>query len=222
MARDEAVVTVAMTKSTMVQARGNGLRWVAVVALALTSTGCPPPPPAEVPEPCDAQIVTLNIYAGDDINPNETDNPRPVVVRLYQLTTDMTMANARYDDILLKDEEVLGKQIMGRNEITLFPNDRVQVKFERNPDAYYLAATAMFHGPQGNSWKTFYQFPPMPDTPAACNAEDASEEEPQAFPETSFFVVERKIDNGGQFDATMFPNSRPFKKLNLPKGSAGG
>ena len=191
------------------------------MTVAMLSAGGFPPPPVEGPEPCDAQIVTLNIYAGDDINPNENENPRPVVVRLYQLTTDMTMVNARYDDVLLKDEELLGDQLVARNEVTVFPNDRVEVKFERDPKAFFLAATAMFHGPQGNSWKTFYQFPPMPDTPAACNGEEEEDAEvPQAYPKTSFFVVERKIDNGGQFDATMFPNSQPIKKLNLPKTSA--
>ncbi len=199
-----------------------GLSTVAAVGATMLTgvTGCGAPPPAAAPEPCDAQVVTLNIFAGDDINPNETENPRPVVVRLYQLTTDMTMANARYDDILLKDAEVLKDQILGRNEVTVFPNDRVEVQFERNPEAYFLVGAAMFHGPQGNSWKTFYQFPPMPNTPAACNAKEEDSEEPQAFPRTSFYVVERKIDNGGQYDATMFPNSRPIKKLNLPKTSA--
>ena len=143
-----------------------------------------------------------------------------MVVRLYQLGTDMVMANARYDDILLKDAETLGADMMSRNEVTVFPNDIVEVKFERNPDAAFLAGAAMFHGPQGNSWKTFYAFPPMPNTPEACQAAAENPEEPQAFPKTNFFVVERKIDNGGQFDPSMFPNATPIKKIFLPKGSA--
>jgi type VI secretion system protein VasD len=61
----------------------------------------------------------------------------------------------------------------------------------------------------------------MPNTPAACNpavGPDAGVGE--AFPETAFFVVERKIDNGSQFDESMFPNSTPIRKIHLPKASA--
>ena len=74
---------------------------------AVTVSGCGPSAPAAAPKPCDIQIVTLNLYAADNINPNEKGNPRPVVIRLYQLKNDVRMENATYDEILLKDKEVL-------------------------------------------------------------------------------------------------------------------
>lgn len=191
--------------------------WVA--SLALLSSGCPEPP-AKEPEPCDVQMVTLRIYAADNINPNEGDRPRPVVVRLYQLANDLKMQNAKYDDILNKDADTLGDDMMQKDEVVLFPNDLVEVKFERIPEAAFLCGAAMFRDPQGNSWKTFYEFPPMPNAPAACGAEaDAGAGE--AFPKTAFFVVERKIDNGSQFDESMFPNATAIRRMNLPKRSAG-
>ena len=61
---------------------------------SLRPRGCPAPP-AAAPEPCDKQVVTLDIYAADNINPNETARPRPVVVRLYQLQNDVRMLNAQ-------------------------------------------------------------------------------------------------------------------------------
>jgi len=197
-----------------------------VAALTLSSvglsTGCAQPPPPEEPDPCNVQIVKLRIYASDFINPNDEERPRPVVVRLYQLANDLRMQNARYDEILNKDAEVLGEDMLKRDEVQLFPNGFVEVKFERIPEAFYLAGAAMFHGPQGQSWKTFYEFPPMPNTPEACSAAAGKDDptEPQAFPETAFFVVERKIDNGSQFDETMFPKAQNYGGINLPKGSA--
>jgi type VI secretion system protein VasD len=199
---------------------GAGLFLTSGVMSALGAGCFPEPPPAE-PDPCNVQIVTLRIYASDLINPNDDDKPRPVMVRLYQLSTDMRMLNARYDDILLRDAEVLGEDLLKRDEVTVFPNDLVEVQFERIPEASVLVGAAMFRTPQGESWKTYYVFPPMPNTPDACKkGGEAEAEEPQAFPETAFFVVERKIDNGSQFDESMFPNARPYKKINLPKRSA--
>jgi type VI secretion system protein VasD len=196
------------------------VRAAASLLLGVSLVGCTEVPPPAEPDPCNIQMVTLRIYADDVINPNENDRPRPVQVRLYQLANDLKMANAKYDDILLRDAKTLGDDMMSVNEVTVFPNDLVEVKFERIPEAFYLAGAAMFHDPQGQSWKTFYEFPPMPNTPEACQS-GQEEGEPQAFPETAFFVVERKIDNGSQYDESMFPQATPIRSLNLPKRSAG-
>ena len=197
-------------------------RRILLASLLLATTACSETPPAEEPDPCNVQIVTLRVYGSDLINPNESEKPRPVVVRLYQLASDLRMLNSRYNDILLRDAELLGEDMLKRDEVVVYPNDVVEIKFERIPEAYTLAGAAMMHGPQGHSWKAYYEFPPMPNTPEAClpTAGQDDAEAPQAFPETAFFVVERKLDNGSQYDETMFPNSRDFRKINLPKRSA--
>src|SRR4051794_98194 len=187
----------------------------------VASIGCVSVPPAP-PKPCDVQIVTLNIYAADNINPNERGNPRPVVVRLYQLKNDVKMENATYDEILLKDKETLADDNLKMDEVEVFPNDLVQVKFERNKEATVLAGVALFHSPKGNSWKTFYVFPPIPGEGAACGAaaRGADAGAPSADPKTAFFIESTKIDNGSQFDESMFPNANPIRKIDLPKKSA--
>lgn len=188
------------------------------LASSLLLSACPAPP-AEVPEPCDKQVVTLLIYAGDNINPNEAKRPRPVVVRLYQLVGDIKMLNAKYDDILLKDAETLGTDMLKMDEVEVFPNDLVEVKFERIPEASVLAGTAMFQQPRGQSWKTFYEFPPMPNA-KSCGGQEADAGEPEAAPKTAFFVVESKIDNGSQYDESAFPNATSIRKVALSKRSA--
>jgi type VI secretion system protein VasD len=190
-------------------------------AVVLGVTACSPPP-AQAPKPCDVQVITLNIYAADNINPNERGNPRPVVVKLYQLKGDVRMENATYDDILLKDKETLGEDFAKVDDVEVFPNDLVQVKFERMKEASLLAGVALFHGPKGTSWKTFYAFPPTPADGASCGAaaKGGDAGAPQADPKTAFFIESTKIDNGSQFDESMFPNANPIRKIDLPKKSA--
>lgn len=188
-------------------------------ALTMGNLGCSSGPPPAPVKPCDVQVVTLNIYAADNINPNEKGNPRPVVVRLYQLKNEVKMENAPYDDILLKDKETLGDDLAKVDELEIFPNDLVEVKFERIKDATVLAGVALFHGPKGNSWKTFYAFPPMP-AEASCGGRGGDAGKPEADPRTAFFLESTKIDNGSQFDESMFPNVTPIRKIDLPKRSA--
>jgi type VI secretion system protein VasD len=129
------------------------------------------------------------------------------------------MLNAQYDDILLRDKETLGTDMMKVDEVEVYPNDLVEVKFERIPEAGVLCGAAMFHQPRGQSWKTCYEFPPMPNAPA-CGAPEADAGEPQPTPRTAFFVVESKIDNGSQYDESMFPNATAMRRVALPKRSA--
>lgn len=193
---------------------------VAVALVAVATVDCSSTPPPEEPEPCDKQVVTLYLYAADNINPNEQERPRPVVVKLYQLANDLRMLNARYDDILLREEETLAEDLMKKDEVEVYPNDLVEVKFERIPEASVLAGAAMFRDPKGQSWKTFYQFPPMPNDAACAALAPDGGEEPQVAPKTAFFVVETKIDNGTQYDETMFPEATAIRKISLPKRSA--
>ena len=189
-------------------------------ALSSFAIGCGPgaPPPAAA-KPCDVQIVTLRIYAADNINPNETQNPRPVVIRLYQLRDEMRMQNATYDEVLLSDKEVLADDIVKVDEVSVFPNDLVEVKFERAKEASTLGGVALFHSPKGQSWKTFYAFPLMPGE-AQCGGRE-SDAGAQADPKTAFFVESTKIDNGSEFDESMFPNATSVRRVNLPKASGG-
>jgi type VI secretion system protein VasD len=196
-----------------------GLVGMAGGGIALTS--CAPAAPPVAPKPCDVQVVTLNIYAADNINPNERGNPRPVLVKLYQLKNDVRMENATYDEILLKDKDTLGEDFAKVDELEVFPNDLVQVKFERMKEASVLAGVALFHGPRGTSWKTFYAFPPTPaEGAAACGAAAKDAGAPSADARTAFFIESTKIDNGQQFDESMFPNANPVRKVDLPKKSA--
>ena len=173
----------------------------------------------QTPKPCDVQMVTLYIYAADNINPNDQGKPRPVVVRLYQLKNEVKLTNAQYDDVLLHDKDVLGDDVLKQDEVEVYPNDLVQVKFERNKEASMLGGVALFHGPKGQSWKTFYQFPLMPGE-AQCAQRQADGGKPQTDPQTAFFIQATKIDNGSEFDESMFPNVSPVREVNLPKAGA--
>jgi type VI secretion system protein VasD len=209
-------------------------------AVAIAPIACFPPPLPPKPDPCNVQIVTLNIYADEVINPEDNELTRPVWVKLYQLTADSKILNARYDDLYFKEKETLGDQMLKVDEFYVFPNSVTEIKFERIPEASILAGVAFFRSPVGQSWKTFYEFPPMPNTPEACIAPPAPAASdpfalplpsasaapqpktppPQAFPRTEFFVRNRKIDNGSEFDPSMFPRATAFKRINLPKASA--
>jgi type VI secretion system protein VasD len=201
-------VRVAAAAILGVSLAGGGLGLLAACSSA--------PPPKEV-KPCDVQMVTLYIYSADNINPNDQGKPRPVVVRLYQLKSEVKLQNAQYDDVLLKDKEVLGDDVVKVDEVEVYPNDLVRVKFERSKEASSLGGVALFHGPKGHSWQTYYQFPLMPGG-GSCGAKAGDAGKPQADPQTAFFIESTKIDNGSEMDESMFTTATAVREVNLPKG----
>lgn len=211
-----------------VRGRGSRLRRIFAVAAvglalgcgaALATAGCSAPLPVKEPVPCDVQVVTLDIFAAANINPNENGNPRPVVVRLYQLTNEVRMQNATYDQILQNEKETLGEDMLKADDVEVYPNDLVEVKFERIKAASTLAGVAFFHSPKGQSWKTFYEFP-LPPGEQKCAGRAGDGGKPEADPRVAFFVDGSKIDNGSQFDESMFPDASSIRRVALPKKSA--
>ena len=128
---------------------------------------------------------------------------------------------ARYDDVLNQPERVLAKDVVKVDEVSIFPNDHVRVKFERDKAAAFLGGVALFHEPRGQSWKTFYEFP-LPPGEAACGGREEDGGVGVADPKATFFLDKAKIDNGSQFDESMFREARPVRTINLPKGAAAG
>lgn len=191
---------------------------LASATLGTVGVGCGEDP-AVPKKVCDKQWVTLQIYGSGTVNPNENGNPRPVRVRLYQLGNDLKLQNARYDDVLLREKETLGEDVVKADDVTVFPNDLVEIKFERDKAAEFLAGAAFFHQPKGQAWKTFFEFPPIPGDSNCAAKGDAA---PQNDVRVQFFIDEAKIDNGSQYDESMFPRSASIRKIQLPKKSAAG
>lgn len=198
--------------------RGFAVVLLGSTAVVGSSSGCAEEPvvPKKV---CDKQFVTLQIYGSGTVNPNERGNPRPVRVRVYQLSDEQKLTNARYDDVLLREEPTLKGTVVKGDDVTVFPNDLVEIKFERDKAAEFLAGVAFFHQPKGQAWKTFFELPPIPGDGACAPKGDGP---PQNDVRVQFFVDEAKIDNGSQFDESMFPKSQAIRKVSLPKKSAAG
>lgn len=153
---------------------------IAIVALTLgsavvmTSAGCKSEIlPVKEPKKCTLQQVNMTVLASPTINPNVDGEPRPVVVRLYQLKNDVNLQNATFDQIWKNDKATLGDDLVKVDELAVYPNSRTEVKFERDESAGYVVAVALFRNPKGKSWFTSFELPPAPAKSEGCGAPPA-------------------------------------------------
>lgn len=138
---------------------------VTLAAMLAVTVGCPKPPPAPVinipppPPPPLAPCTTpeplrVTLQASPRINPGEKGEPLAVVVRLYQLKGTTKLQGAGFDDLLDRDKEILGDEIVASQEVTINPGEKLEPPLSRNPEAQYMAAVALFRRPAGTTWRT--------------------------------------------------------------------
>ena len=189
------------------------LRTLGAIAMAAGCAGGTPE--AKAPEKCPDQNVTVSILASPGVNPTPQGQPRAVVVRVYQLKNDARLFNATFEKIWKDDKNTLGEDVVKSEEMLVYPGTRADVAFTRPEPVQHVAVVAIFQSPQGRSWFTSMDLPPIPEAgkcgPKACDAEDEDcANRSVTAPRLAFWLDGSKVDDGVEhLDA--FPKAGPMK-----------
>jgi type VI secretion system protein VasD len=157
--------------------------------------------PVKEPDNCKLQVVNLAILASPRINLANNGEARPVQVRIYQLATDVRLNNASFEQVWKDDKNTLKDDLIKVEELSVYPDSRTDIKFERDEKAQMLAAVALFRTPKGRSWYTVLELPPAPGKGACtanCPSGDCADAgtTPQLNPHFVIWVDGSKIDEG--------------------------
>lgn len=144
--------------------------------LLAAAGGCTP---AARPTCTPQENGNLRIESTDRMNPDGDGRPLPTIVRIYQLKNIGAMETATFDEIWQHDEDTLGEDFLGKDELVMYPQARVNRQFERDPDANFIVGVAIVRRPTGVSWRSILELPP-PAADAQCAA---LQENPEAPPE---------------------------------------
>lgn len=132
--------------------RTSMLRHLLVTFVAALAAGCggkvvvaPPPPP-----PADLQVL---LAAGQDVNPDGTGRPSPVVVRVFVLADAVTFDKASADEMSGQPRDVLAAALLGENRLLLRPGERQTLTLAVPPAARFLGVTAEFADVLGSNWR---------------------------------------------------------------------
>lgn len=171
-----------------------------LVLLGAASAGCGGATilPAKEGKACELQVVSLSIVASPVINPTLDGEARPVQMRLYQLTDDLKLQAASFEQIWKEDAAVLGQDLVKRDDVFVYPNTRTDVKFERDPSAAYIVGAALFRNPKGRSWFFAFELPPAPGKGDCVvpGCEDEGACGPNLNPKFSLWVDATRVDDG--------------------------
>lgn len=131
------------------------LGMVVVVLATLGSCGGSPPPPT---------IADITITASGDVNPDGTGSGAPVAVRVYQLTSTAAFQQADFFELYQREQEILGADLAGRDEVLVTPGGTQQLRKELRPGVNYIGVVAAFRDIQNANWRATAAPPPNQTT----------------------------------------------------------
>ncbi len=145
------------------------IRIILPAVLLLLLTGCsfgqkeaPLPAPAVAPKPI---IVSVELNAGKNLNPDIDGRASPVVVRIYQLQDIATFNNSDFFALYENDQALIGKDIKYREELEIKPDQQLNKQFELQAGSRYLVVFAAFRDLDNAQWKAIAEIKPQ-DSPA--------------------------------------------------------
>jgi type VI secretion system protein VasD len=109
---------------------------------------------------CGKQEIHLALESSKLLNLDDSGAPLPVVIRIYQLSGKERFEKEDFATLWKNDREVLGGDILDRQEVTLLPDSSVVLHLDSGKDPAYLAVMALFRKPQGDTWRQIIPLKP--------------------------------------------------------------
>jgi len=97
--------------------------------------------------------IVMEIKTSANINPDIKGIPSPLVVRFYQLKAQTRFNDADFISIYADDKQVLGEDLVHRQEILLSPSDKKFINFETEKNVKYISCLAMFRQHDQGRWR---------------------------------------------------------------------
>jgi len=121
---------------------------VFLTGLFACASAPPPPPPPPPPTVLQATIIVL-----PNVNPDARGRPSPVVFRFYELKALAAFTTADFFALLDKDKEILGAELVAREEFQLMPGEQRKLERKVQADTRYIGAIAAFRDLERAQWR---------------------------------------------------------------------
>ena len=100
------------------------------------------------------KVLDVDLTARASINPDETNQPCSVSVRVYQLKDRKLFDAASYDDLLKNDKTVLAQDLQANVAKVVDPGASASLSQPMRPDTKYVAIVAFYRDPNSDrAWR---------------------------------------------------------------------
>lgn len=97
--------------------------------------------------------LKVSIKADGNINPDSRGRPSPLKVVIYELKSSAAFESADFFSISQKDQAIMGKDLLGREEIFLQPGEGRTLTRKGYPDTTVIGVFAEFRDIDKSVWR---------------------------------------------------------------------
>ncbi len=95
----------------------------------------------------------LEIAASHKINPDSNGRPSPVVVYVFELTSNTIFESQDFFSIYEESEKVLGPDLVNKYEVSLTPGQKETYQASMSPKTEYLGIVVAFRDIENSNWR---------------------------------------------------------------------
>ncbi|AOK55656.1 type VI secretion system lipoprotein TssJ [Burkholderia stagnalis] len=131
---------------------------VAALACVALLNACASDPKA----PKESIRLDLVVSAADDVNPNDRKQASPIVVRIYELKSDLAFNDADFFTLQRKDKDLLVDDLVTRDQFVLRPGEARRIRRVAGDEAKTLGVIAEYRDLPKSVWRAVYRLPEAP------------------------------------------------------------
>lgn len=101
--------------------------------------------------------VRIKFSVAEDINPDEKQTSSPLVVRFYELESNIAFRQADFIGLFEQDDSILGKDLISKRELVpILPGKSRTDRIVVNPKTRYVALFAEFYEYRNSKYKLVF------------------------------------------------------------------
>lgn len=136
--------------------------WTQIVLLLLTLTavGCAS---SSDPKPKEVKRLDIALVSQAMLNKDEQGRAAPLLIRIYELKSDVAFEAADFFDLQKNDKNILQQDLLVKDEFILRPGDSQRIYRNTLPETQALGFIAEFRDLPRSVWRASYKLLPSPE-----------------------------------------------------------
>ena len=93
---------------------------------------------------CSSPRITMEVASQPNVNPDSSGRPSPIIVKMYEMRSDMAFRQGDFQVLFMEPMEVLGANLVAMDELLFVPGEARTVEYAPMPETRYVGILAGF------------------------------------------------------------------------------
>lgn len=102
---------------------------------------------------CASPRIDLAVASQPNVNPDHTGRPSPVIVKVFEMQSDLAFSQSDFRPLFESPVQVLGAALLAADEMVLVPGEARRITYEPVSGARFLGVIAGFRQIERARWK---------------------------------------------------------------------